>query len=386
MDTSKQMLNNLKRLISPILCWFRFPLILYKSDSSGLYLAFAGHNRDRANTWAKRILGPNYSEVSSSKVWLWQCYRACRHCPILLVETSQFNEWFLTRYKGYKVSMWNQYALDLSSGLNALKQKSFRLRNDIPRQIRKHSLNHEISHDIHDLRCYIETMHVPYIAGRHEETAFFSNPDQIEKLFARGELLYVTSENKRIAGVILDYENDMASIRYIGVLDNNSEYIRKGCIGATYYFAIKRALERGCNRFNFGGSSPFLNDGLTYFKLSFKPFIMENTYLEDHHVRMMFPANKPALVPFCRNNGFIYEKSSREWVRVIFLEASELLHRKKLKSRLKAIECKGILHTEFYIVGEEEAALDLEALLRSDDAYAIPAEFRDASVLRLENA
>jgi hypothetical protein len=226
-------------------------------------------------------------------------------------------------------------------------------------------------------------MHVPYISGRHEETAFFSEIEQIEKLFADGDLLYVTYNNQRIAGVLLDYQNEMATLRYIGVLNNNADYLKKGCIGATYYFAIKHAIAQGYNRFNFGGSSPFLNDGLTYFKLSFKPFIMENTYLEDHYVRMMFPAKTSAFVPFTLNNGFIYEQRNREWNRLIFVEPEEFRDLKRIRSRLKSLQCKGIHRTEFCTVGGDQAASEIAALLRSDEAQGLPEEFRDSAVITL---
>ena len=248
-----------------------------------LFRRSLGINRERARLWAKRMLGDDIEESDGGRTWVFLYERHLKNsrqdCHYVLIETHWFTELLLAWKKGFKLPMWIQFNLETSKPFDEIKISCNRLRHEIPRLIRKNKLELQISKDKQDLSNFVQTMHIPYISGRHNKTALFSSNIEIEKVFAESELLLISQNGTRISGVLLNCSRDRAGIYYIGVKDNNLDYMKQGAVAALYYFGIERTVQKGLPNFNMGDSNPFLNDGLSYFKLTMKPFITQTTYL-----------------------------------------------------------------------------------------------------------
>lgn len=366
---------SIKKLLSPFISWLYAPLHLYEEllpdKSKGLYLAYFGFNKDRARLWAKRALGEHFKESGYKKMWIWQIdsklKSICPDCQLIMVETSRVNKIFLSSQHGYTMPMWVQFAIDTRKTLDELKSTSFRIKRDIPRLIKKHGLSLETSNEMEDLDNFIDTMHIPYIQGRHTNTAFFSPRQVIQKVFTHSTILFIVHNGMRIAGVLLELQNNTANLRYIGIKNNNPEYLRLGCIGALYFFAIKQAIDQKIECFNFGGSNPFLNDGLSYFKLSFKPYVMKNTYLSEHLIKLIPRGKSQHLSNYFYKNPFIYLDKNSKFVKIVFLKSCDFDKPKEIASFLKAIQCENIYETRLYIDGEIEKVKTFVKECRLDD-------------------
>jgi hypothetical protein len=348
---------------------FRFRSAAEPADS--IHLAYFGMSRARARVWAKRICGESYIEDHyAPRIWYWNIERYLRKqftdCNLRLIETCTLTETLLAGKPGFKIPMWIQLALDTTKPIEQLKRASQRMRDEIPRTIRKYGLQLELSTDPGRVEQLIEQMHIPYIQGRHQENAFLPSKAAIGVRFADSEMLFITTEGETIAGIMLHCLNNVASLHYIGVKDNKLEYLKKGCIGAMYYFAILRSIERGMPTLHFGGTSPFLTDSLTFFKLSFRPDVIPNTFLPDYFVKFSLRKKTPQLLDFLQKNPFISVDNKGAYYRNVYLDAARMQSVEDLDEVFKKIPCGNIARTRVYVQGDVD---HVRALLEAAEKY-----------------
>jgi hypothetical protein len=343
----------------------------------GIHLAYLGMSRARARVWAKRICGDSYIEDHyAPRIWCWSIDSYLRKqfpdCNLRLIETCKLTEVLLAGKPGFKIPMWIQLALDTTRSIEQLKRASQRMRDEIPRTIRKYGLRLELSTDAAKVEPLIEQMHIPYIKGRHQENAFLPSKDAVRVRFKDSEMLFIKIENETIAGIMLHCLNNVASLHYIGVKDNRLEYLKKGCVGAMYYFAILRSIERGMPTLHFGGTSPFLTDSLTFFKLSFRPHVIANTFLPDYFVNFSLRRKTPQLLAFLRKNPFISTDGKGAYYRNVYLDSTSIQSVNDLDDVFKKIPCGNIARTRIYVQGDPD---HIGSLLKTDEKY------RDTDVL-----
>src|SRR5688500_4734788 len=128
-------------------------------------------------------------------------------------------------------------------------------------------------------------MHIPYVTGQHQQNAYIPKWETINKMYQSSDMVFISRAGEDIAGMMLHYRNNNASLHYPGVKHNKIEYLKTGCVGALYYFCILRSIDKGMKALHLGGTSPFLTDSLTFFKLSFRPGVIPNTFLPDFFVK-----------------------------------------------------------------------------------------------------
>jgi hypothetical protein len=320
-------------------------------------MAYLGMNPARARIWAKRICGGDYIETPlAPRIWYWQIERhitrECPDCQLVLFETCNLTERLLARKPGFRIPLWVQLALDTTSTFEQLKRASLRLRDEIPRTIRKYSLELEISTNRDDVEEHIERMYIPFISGRHQEFAFLASRESMYGIFESAELLFVTRDGERIAGVMLHCKNNIASLHYLGIKDNRVEHLKTGCIGALYYFALLRSIEKGMHSLHFGGTSPFLTDSLTFFKLSFRPAVIPNTFLPNHFVKLMLRRKTPALLDFLHRNPFISVDDKLAFVRNVYVDSGKIASVTDFDDVFKKIGCGNITATQVHATGD----------------------------------
>ncbi len=350
----------LRNSFTPLFQCIYLPCYVFVSPSDSdnrISMAYLGMSPARARIWAKRICGENYTEsLQSPRIWYWQLARhldeKAPDCQLVLVETCPLTERMLAHKPGFKIPIWIQLALDATLTFEQLKRASLRLRDEIPRTIRKYSLQLDISTNPDELDEFIARMHVPFISGRHQEVAFLASKESILQIFESSELLYITKDGERIAGVMLHCRNNIGSLHYIGVKDNKVEHLKTGCIGALYYFALLRSIEKGMQSLHFGGTSPFLTDSLTFFKLSFRPSAIQNTFIPDHFVKLMLRRKTPELLNFLQKNPFISIGDKLEFVRNVYVDSRKIESLAAFDDVFKKIACNNVAATRVYVEGD----------------------------------
>jgi hypothetical protein len=356
----------IKKLFSPLTRLLYLDVHFFTSpgiNNEPLCLAYLGMDKIRARCWGKRIGGEDVIESTGKRIWLWNLESyLTKHqpdCQLVMVEICKLSEALLFLKRGFKLPTWMHLALDSSKSLEELKKSCFRLKVEIPRLIRKNNLGYEISNNPAELDDFIEQMHKPFIVGRHGDSAFLCSNQSILDVFQKSDLLYITQEGTRIAGIMLQYENGLAALRFSGVKDNRLEYYRSGCIGALYYYGLQHVMEKGIPCFDFGGTSPFLTDNLTYFKLSFKPFVMKTTYLTDVVIKMIFRKKDSALTHFLQGHPFIAISQHNHFDRHVFANAETIESAAQFDELFKNIQCGNLATTRIHVQGDMEKIKNL---------------------------
>ena len=366
--------------LSPLLSGFYLPVHHFTSvtdnEEDRVVVIYLGINKGRARLWGKRILGSEFTQTPKGKMWVWALEKQLNNkipdCNLVMIETNWVTELILARYKGFKMPMWIQLCLDVSRPLRELKKSSTKLREQIPRLIRKYSLELEISSDEKDLDEFIDTMHIPYISGRHKDTAFISSRAEIKKMFDNSDLFFVRKDGKRISGTLVEYSDDMASLHYIGLKDNNPEYLRVGGIASLYYFAILHAMDKGISVFNMGGTSPFLSDGVAFFKLTLKPYVMRTSYLGDYFIKLILRKPSPYLSEFLINNPFLNLHDRNHFEKIIFIDNSQSGYKRKLNELLKKTYCERVERTVYAVNNHSpDSKLFIESIIPEGEKVEI---------------
>jgi len=434
--------GRIRELVSPFLSGFYLPAHYYtrlvdKTDQASsspatrdepAVVAYFGINEERARLWAKRILGDSTAYTPGSRAWIWSQESLLRReqpdCHVLLVETNPVTALILRlrRGSGFTMPMWVQFCLDISRPLAELKKASSKLREQIPRKIRKYSLTYEVSEDEAQLRSFFDTMHVPYISGRHGHTAFLPTWSEIYRVFNNSDLLIVKRtaqtpvETKQVAagkheesverkagqtagerageaegekavekvsdkpeqgadeetgdesgeesgvktgekagkieaaggkvdeisGGLLEYDGEVATLRYLGLKNNDEGYLHMGGMPALYYFAMLHAMDRGSRIFNMGGTNPFLSDGVAFFKLTFKPFVDRISYLNEFPVWLTVRKPSQFLERFFMANPFLVLRRDGNFDQVLLVDNRRDDYLEKLDSLLKKTRCEGV--------------------------------------------
>ncbi len=430
--------GRIRELVSPFLSGFYLPAHYYtrladKTDQASIspatrdepaVVAYFGINEERARLWAKRILGDSTAYSPGGRAWIWSQESLLRReqpdCHVVLVETNPVTAWILRlrRGSGFTMPMWVQFCLDISRPLAELKKASSKLREQIPRKIRKYSLTYEVSEDEAQLRSFFDTMHVPYISGRHGHTAFLPTWSEINRVFNNSDLLIVKSitqapleseqvtaakneamaeqrvgdragesagdaegdkavekvsdkpgqgadeetgevtgvktgekagtgeaageKVEEISGGLLEYDGEVATLRYLGLKNNDEGYLHIGGMPALYYFAMLHAMDRGSRIFNMGGTNPFLSDGVAFFKLTFKPFVDRISYLNEFPVWLTVRKPSRYLEHFLMANPFLVLRRDGNFDQVLLVDNRRDDYLEKLDSLLKKTRCEGV--------------------------------------------
>ena len=154
--------------------------------------------------------------------------------------------------------------LDLSGSFEDVRTK---LHENIRRSIRKiQGTQYTIKHDEKTLKHFYYNMYIPYIKDRFGERAFIIHYAKMKRLLKAGFLLVVQKEKSWLSGAICRVRNRQFVIELIGVEGGDVQLLRQGALDALYYYSIIIALEKGCEKINFGNSRPFLNTGLVQYK------------------------------------------------------------------------------------------------------------------------
>ncbi len=346
----------IRERISPFLSSLNLPVHYFSSDEKAgdqTVIACLSVNADRARLWGKRFLGDNFTYRKGSRAWVWRIKRHVNNeqpgVNLIVVETNAITDFLLKKPKGLKVPMWVQFCLDIDRPLKDLVAPSTRLREQIPRLIRHHDLEYKISNDMNKLAHFIDTMYVPFIQGRHGETAFVSSKEEITRAFKTSDLMFIMKSGEAIAGGLIVYSGNTAFLRYIGVLDNNYDHLKSGGVSAYYYFSLIHAMEKGMSVVNLGGTNPFLADGVAFFKLTFRPYVERISYLGEFPIRMTVQNPTISLLRFLTNNSLLHIDENQKLQQLYLVDNFQDDYESQLSAILKRTRCTNIQNQKFAV-------------------------------------
>ena len=155
--------------------------------------------------------------------------------------------------------------LPVADALRTIAKPNHSLKEDL-RVVRRERLQPEVSHTTADCDMFWQTMHAPFVRMRHGEFAVVHSLTSLRRALRCGGIVWVQRCGERIAGCVVRQQGDTLRMVALGTANGEQKWVHCGAITALYRFCIQYAHEQGCTQINFGGTFPFLHDGLLRYK------------------------------------------------------------------------------------------------------------------------
>lgn len=117
-----------------------------------------------------------------------------------------------------------------------------------------------------DWEEFTETMLIPYAERRFADNAWILPRGPLRQLEARGKLLFLIRDGRRMAGMCVLCSGDEIWVAALGVRDGDINAMRAGAIAGLYALTIDWARGIGMQRIDAGRTPAFIHDGLVHYK------------------------------------------------------------------------------------------------------------------------
>jgi hypothetical protein len=182
-----------------------------------------------------RIFGESFQAGFVGHAWLWNAFtrppEAARDCSIIVAEVHEKHLKWMGPKGGLVIPTWIPGYAQLSRGPEVMKHYSIK---NVLRKIRQQNLEYEATLDPKAFEFFYERMYLPYARNRYGEGAFIGSREELKGSFDNGELILVKKQNEYIAGQIVVYQGDEATMPTLGVLDGRWEFVAEGALAASY--------------------------------------------------------------------------------------------------------------------------------------------------------
>jgi hypothetical protein len=313
------LLTNIKSLaktwISHILPVFALIEETGLGDSS-LIVIYVGHSNIRLNNFGKNIFQKSSFKrkfigfVLNSDVDGF-LKRKGLIPDILFIEQSNNAIGLPTNYKSYLIPEWVRMKVDITRPMSEMRAGRISRFADVERLIRKHHWEYEIAEDPKQFKDFFYNMYLPYVS-KHQKALIPITYRQFQEFCKSAYLLLATKEGQPCGGALMISVGDFSMLKFLGVSHGNEEYLKQGIIGALYYNTIIESQRRGSRDYYMGGTPPFLNNGLTKYKLGFLGQFILDDDAEVENVWMCCRNDSTSAKDFIKENPFIcYGKEGR---------------------------------------------------------------------------
>ncbi|MFF0156156.1 hypothetical protein ACFYRY_01255 [Streptomyces sp. NPDC005263] len=157
------------------------------------------------------------------------------------------------------------------------RQISRRERWEFNRNQRRHEWRLEEDSSSAALDFFYWRMHRPTMWRRHGDRSRSESAEVARHaILPHGTLLFVTSGNRRVAGVLCHWSADGRTLttRLLGVLDGDEQHYADGAFKAVYHLLLRWAREHRVPHVDFFGTEAFMSKGIFQWKRKFAPRVV----------------------------------------------------------------------------------------------------------------
>lgn len=165
-----------------------------------------------------------------------------------------------------RIPAWVRQELHLSGAAAEQWTLGRHLEREVERQIRRHDYRLAMSDSPADTRAFFQDFYLPYIRARHGSGAITASEQDFTRVASRATLAKLFCGNVWIAGMLLRRHADTLRLGWFGVNQNRP---LPGASEVLDVLCIRRAVEQGVRRIDFGNSRPSLIDGVVRYKRKF---------------------------------------------------------------------------------------------------------------------
>ncbi|CAG5012068.1 hypothetical protein DYBT9275_05095 [Dyadobacter sp. CECT 9275] len=196
--------------------------------------------------------------------------------------------------------------IDLSRGLSDyLRRVSSTTKQNI-RQLEQRGFSFQISTDPSWVPSFYEQYLLPTMVMSHGDEAYISSRSTIlDKLKEVGsEFVQVYLGGECVAAGLRQRRGDCYHMMNLGWRNGTAELRKKGVVTAVLWYSVRRAYELGCTMVSFGGTPPYLENGVTSFKMPWNTGICKEHTVYGYRDLLLNPALKHCY-DFLKNNSII---------------------------------------------------------------------------------
>jgi hypothetical protein len=290
------------------------PVYQYESDSAKI--VYAGYSSIKKNYHVHLLLDGNNHHTFLGWRWYWKIPDLIKYGNIDMVisEISQFALNNFQKYNGFILPEWAIMRINIDRPISEICKGSVSDFLDIRRLIRKYNLTYEILTDEESFEYFNNKIYLPYIIKRYGDEALVEDLSTFWKSSSSPFLLAIKENGIIVAESMIRKSGDLIYLMRLGLLDGNEDYKRHGAIGAMYYFCVLEGQKMSCRYLDVGGTRPFLNNGLTKYKMGLgAEFLSEHSTWKEY---LWFGINESSTFAkeFIRSNPFIYLNNDRKLV------------------------------------------------------------------------
>ena len=327
------------------------------SSEKKLIIAFAGHEENK-NLLTMLAFADSYEETCIGKKWLWKISgvvkKSNRDCSLMVAEVPNFLRSLSEKMKCFYLPSWLSGEIVFSVDKSALfKNRNSSLKSDISK-IKKNKLQFEVTNEPTQLKNFYYDMYLPFMTKVHGERSVIPSYDYVKSEFANRDsnmLLLIKKEDEYIAGIILLCKKNNTKLWSLGVKGGNIDHVRDGAIGALFYFSILHAEEQGFTKIQFGGSRPFLKDGVLQYKKKWNQKIYNR---KDVGFLIKPISETDGVKGFFVNNPFIYQDKTG-LSGAIFVANDQSLSEKDFAKIYKEYYVRGLSKLVIFRLGETDS-------------------------------
>jgi hypothetical protein len=210
-------------------------------------------------------------------------------------------------------------------------------------------------------------MYVPHITKAHGSGAYIVSYDYMRVEFQKCELLLVKKQEKRIAGILIAYE-EVPRLWSLGVRDSNPEYIKDGAVGALFYYSLLYLSGKDCTAINFGLSRAFLRDGVLQYKRKWSQRIVSAS---SYGYALKVLTYTDPVKAFLQENPFIF-KSHEDLQGAVFVNGDKALSSEEIQK----------IDKKYFHDGLSKLYINCFHNVKAIEQDSVPPELSDRIVLR----
>ncbi len=336
-----------------------------KDSGLPLKFAYAGFHMVDAQYWGETVLAEGFQKQKVGRVFFWNVTSFLKknfnECHFLLMEHTLLALKVFPQGLGFRVPKWVNMEIDITGPLEKLLGYQ---RKNILRRIRKHKLSHEMTTSREWFDDFYYNMFLPYIRKRYGPSALIGTYEELLEIFLRGGLILVKMDGEVVSGSLFDLAHGQARMCRIGVRNGDYEYVKRGVLGAKYYFLVSEMKKMGYDKVFIGGTRPVLTNGVTKYKMSLKAGLESEN--RNSCLWLTFLNDSVSLRSFLVNNPFFCVNAKKEMAQAIFKEVDENVSVEDIKDAVKKFQCPGVKEARVYIFGDSQGFLKKTNGLKCD--------------------
>jgi hypothetical protein len=290
-------------------------------------LAFSGNEQNK-NYWSRIAFGGNCTDQYLDRHFYWKIPGIIKKLGDAVDLSSEQRCVHFAALSSQKNCFYVPVSVEGELVPDSINFSAHGVKADVKR-IEKGQFSYEIETDLAFLKDFCNCACSKHLKKKYQGEYKSCPFRQVTNGSQQIEGLFITRNNQRVAGILMCFKNETVSLKCCSVMPEGEALIKQGVMQAIYYFVTVYLKEKGVKHISYGGTRPFLCDGVMVWKKKWGLQLSRAGALAQK-VRIMH--DRPGVRSFLQHNPCIVtERSGLSGVAFIEgRDSSDVLELKKM--------------------------------------------------------